>query len=83
MSEYKIGSRLFWPAFTSTSMNSKIAKEFSGKDGVIFVITVAENKPYHNLTIPCDWSYFPREKEVLLMPNFHFRVVKITKKPGE
>ena len=83
MSQYQVGQRLFWPAFTSSSQNPTIAKEFSGKDGVIFVITVNENKPYHNITIPFDWSYFPREQEVLLMPNFHFRVTKITQEAGE
>ena len=71
-----MGSRLFWPAFTSSSKNVNVAEAFGG-GGVIFVITVGENSPYTNIDLPSDWSYFPVEDEVLLLPNFHFRVTKV------
>lgn len=33
-------SPIHWSAFTSVSMNSKVAKEFAGNDGVVFHIRV-------------------------------------------
>jgi hypothetical protein len=73
---------LYWTAFSSTSKDENIAKRFASNNGIIFIIKISENRPYHNLEIPLDWSYFPSEKEVLLMPNFHFRVTNRELKEG-
>ena len=77
LEQYQVGSRLFWPAFTSTSKDIKVSKSFIGETGVLFVITVGENQPYTNIELPSDWSYFPVQNEVVLLPNFNFRVTKV------
>lgn len=43
-------------------------------NGVIFIISISENTPFHNLEIPNDWTCYGTEMEVLLLPNFHFIV---------
>jgi hypothetical protein len=80
VNSYVIGHRYYWSAFSSTSKSLDIAKEFGGPTAVIFVMTVAKNAPYHNIEINPGWSYFPREQEVLLFPNFYFEVTKIENK---
>ena len=78
-----MGSRLFWPAFTSTSKEMKTPKDFCCGGGVIFLITVGENSPYTNIELPSDWTYFSNQKEVILLPNFHFRVTKVEEEKDE
>ncbi len=77
---YKKFQHYYWTSFTSTSRNRKVAEVFAGEGGIVFKITVAENKPYTNITLPSSWSNAPEEEEVLLMPNFCFTVV--SKKKG-
>ncbi len=48
---YEVGVRRFFPAFTSASTKLKVATSFAGKGGVVFLIRVAQNKPFHNLFI--------------------------------
>lgn len=39
----------------------------------------SNNESVTNIDLPQDWSYFPLEEEVLLMPGFCFIVVGSTK----
>jgi len=61
--------RKFWPHFASTSTNIMSAIRFikEDKENTLFVIEVTgESKDIASI------SMFPKEKEVLLLPNFHF-----------
>jgi hypothetical protein len=44
----------------------------------IYISTIS--KPCTALDLPKDWSFYPKEEEVLLMPFFCFQVVSIKKR---
>ena len=46
---------------------------------MIFEIYLTDkNDPQTNIEIPADWSFKPKEKEVILLPFFAFQVVYIS-----
>lgn len=62
--QYKTGSNVVWPSFTSTSKNRDIMSNFSGKsEGTWMSIDVVEGKDIST------FSLFPDESEILLLPN--------------
>ena len=72
----------FWPSFTSTSQDESVAKHFAGQNGVIFVIKLNSDDVHPNVIIDKDWSAFPREKEVLLLPYFALTTTSIVDQDG-
>ncbi|TNV83129.1 hypothetical protein FGO68_gene10046 [Halteria grandinella] len=80
--EYQIGRLHYWQALSSTSKSYTVALRFAQRDktpadAVIFKITCSENKPITKYEVLPDWSFYPSEQEVLLMPNFCFVVEDI------
>lgn len=70
-SHYSLGRPIQWAGFSSTSTRPINAKQFVRKDeGVLFNIKVMSGR---NI-VP--WSYFPREDEVLPVPNTRFVVTR-------
>lgn len=54
------------------------------KPGTIFKIyTSKQNQPATKVLAKKDWSFFPSESEILLMPMFCFQVVDIEKVDSE
>lgn len=82
LDEYKVGSKLYWTSFSSTSKNINVAKKFASNNGVIFEIFVGRNDPSHNIILPKGWSQYPCEEEILLFPNFYFEIVNIKEIDG-
>lgn len=80
--DYEANRNGFWPSFTSTSRNIDIAYEFAGEGGFIFVITLCKDNVHPNVILNNDWSKYPRQEEVLLLPYFSVRTTAITKKDG-
>lgn len=70
------GSRLFWKAFTSTSLNYEIAKEYAGEDGTILEFQLPDSRYAAKVD---KLSNFPQE-EVLLLPFEAFDFVKADNK---
>jgi len=73
-SQYKPNNMVVWVAFTSTTKDLNIMKEFAAqneKGGTWMSLEVTEGKE-----ISC-FSIFPAESEILLMPNSRFHVVDI------
>jgi len=68
--EYLKGRRIHWSGFSSTTRNFEIAKEFAGKDGVVMQISVENGKSIK------EYSFLPREDEILLSPNMAFIVTE-------
>ena len=84
LDDYKIGGINFWPGFSSTSKDKNFARDRSRGDkdenpALIFEIFVAanSNNPSCNIDLPRNWSFYPSEKEVLIMPFFCFTVLAI------
>jgi hypothetical protein len=75
----------YWPCFSSTSKLKDFAvkrsrRGVSNNPALIFEIyTSTDNDPPTNVELPRSWSFYPSEKEVLLMPFFCFQVVSIRK----
>eukprot|EP01124_Arcella_intermedia_P016532 TRINITY_DN23152_c0_g1_i1.p1 TRINITY_DN23152_c0_g1~~TRINITY_DN23152_c0_g1_i1.p1 ORF type:complete len:552 (+),score=133.91 TRINITY_DN23152_c0_g1_i1:3-1658(+) len=68
---YKTGSCIVWVAFTSTSLDNKISKQFSkSNSGTWMILEVIEGKDIS------PYSLF-KEKEVLLLPNTYVKVKEI------
>jgi len=71
---YKLGSKICWVSFTSTSLDMNIMKNFMNKsktEGTFMQINVTEGK---NIS---EFSLFPDEKELLLLPNSYFSVNEV------
>ena len=67
-----------WHALTSTSLDREIALSFAGEAGVLFVI---KRDPTHaSAADVSQYSQFPDEQEVLLLPSTRFRVVNVQEK---
>jgi len=60
---YKSGRKILWSGFTSTTTDLQSAKVFAGAEGIIFKIKALGVK---NIS---PYSFYPREKEVMLLPN--------------
>ena len=76
--EYRQGREIFWSGFTSTTLSKDVAKEFSGKGGVIFNIKVSTGK---NIS---QFSTLGREDEIILTPNTGLIVAKeLYKNPAD
>jgi hypothetical protein len=80
MNDYKPFYLHYWPGFSSTSKSREFAmKRSRGKDSseraLIFEIYTNQNTPVTNIDLPRNWSFYPSEEEVLLLPFFCFQVV--------
>jgi hypothetical protein len=60
-----------WSAFTSTSLDINVAKRFAKSNGTIFEIELDRYVPHPHASIS-HISYYPGEKEVLILPFFSF-----------
>jgi hypothetical protein len=69
---HKEGHIVQWRAISSVSDDVEVTKDFAEDCGVIFRITTVKGAPSLG-----DLSEFPHEKECLLQPDFHARVVKV------
>lgn len=69
--EYTLGRTVQWSGFSSTSTNIEKAKAFVRETaGVIYCMHVKSGR---NIS---EFSSFPSEEEILLLPNTRFHVVK-------
>lgn len=68
--EYRQGREIFWSGFTSTTLSKDVAKEFAGKNGVVFNIKLSSGK---NIS---QFSTLGREDEIILTPNTGLIVAK-------
>ena len=69
LAQYQVGRPIQWGAFSSTSREVGVTKQFTDKaNGVIFKLTVT-----HGKTIK-QYSYFEGEGEVLISPQARFTV---------
>eukprot|EP00669_Euglena_mutabilis_P006780 TRINITY_DN2277_c0_g2_i1.p1 TRINITY_DN2277_c0_g2~~TRINITY_DN2277_c0_g2_i1.p1 ORF type:complete len:175 (+),score=45.61 TRINITY_DN2277_c0_g2_i1:534-1058(+) len=67
--EYRVGSKICWPSFSSGSQDRGVAEEFAkGESGTLFFLTSLNAKPISAI------SRFPEEAEVLFPPNTVFEV---------
>eukprot|EP00727_Mastigamoeba_balamuthi_P012996 m51a1_g8319 hypothetical protein (810) ;mRNA; f:119496-123757 len=66
--EYAMGRRIRWTAFSSTTNNLEVAKNFAGPGGVIFRIKGNSGRNIQSI------SFIKGENELLLNPNITFRV---------
>ena len=81
----KEGDIKSWPTFTSTSASKEKAIEFkdqapSGKGVLTKIFINGQNSPQTYIdcrTNQLDWSFYPSEEEILLLPFFTFQVMKI------
>jgi len=73
---YKVNAHIHWTAFTSTSSDFEMAKNFSGNGGVIFKINCNNARSINN------YSYFHNESELLLSLNFRCVVKNVSEKNG-
>ena len=76
--QFIIGRELYWPAFTSTTIDKRVAqKRYAGDDGFVFHITLLPSNPHPHIFLPEEWSAHKSEKEVLLLPYFAFIITNI------
>jgi hypothetical protein len=84
LEEYRLGQISYWPGFSSTSKSRSVAKTFSMNRATvefptafIFEIYLAQShvECMTHIDLPRDWSHYPVEQEVLLLPFFHYMVV--------
>ncbi|TNV83570.1 hypothetical protein FGO68_gene7448 [Halteria grandinella] len=81
LDQYKVGSVGYWPSFTSTSKDMKVALGFSkmereqSKKFLFEIYLTGQNQPASNIEFQSGWSTFEDEHEVLLYPFFSFHVV--------
>jgi len=69
---YKPNIHFVWSAFTSTAIEFNPSGEFGS---ILFEITIPENFKKYALCLE-NVSAFPTEREVLMLPNIAYRVVK-------
>ena len=87
-SDYEPQSIGYWPQFTSTTKNMNTAKGFSRQSqkrdsfkGVFLIFKIYLCSPMYNQIqsnidmIGENWTFFPTEEEVNLLPFFHFQVI--------
>jgi len=66
---YKVGSKVVWQSFSSSSTDVKVATEFlEGGSGTLFLI---ESKNGHQIS---QFSSIPSESECLFQPNSVFQI---------
>jgi len=65
---YTFGRKIHWTSFTSTTTNLERAKTFAAPDGIVVCLKIMTGKYIGN------YSYYPREEEILLSPNMSFLV---------
>ena len=84
--DINIGSRFYFPSFTSTSKLKRKALEFiNGKSGAgtLMTINLINNRIGKDLLDYCvdmsvnDFSIFPNEKEILICSHCYFQVTNI------
>jgi hypothetical protein len=87
MSDYELGKVRYWPTFSSTTKDIKVALDFIGSkdDGVLLRIFLSiENHPTNHVDcnngklkgVENKFSFFPSEQEVLTFPYFGFLTIK-------
>jgi hypothetical protein len=72
----------YWPSFTSTSTDLQVALGFAQASGIVFEIRLSSVNPHPHLKVPSNWSSYPTEKEVLLLPHFSLKVISCEEKLG-
>ncbi|CAD8178233.1 unnamed protein product [Paramecium octaurelia] len=69
---------IFWNALTSTTIQKRCAENFMGnKQGILFEITLSKINPHPYFILESYHSRYSNEKEVLLFPQFQFKIVEI------
>lgn len=67
--QYNVGRPIQWGAFSSTSIDAEVARQFTDKqDGAIFKLTLVSSKDIRA------YSYFPQEEELLVSAQARFTV---------
>ena len=69
--KYTVGQRIYWPRMSSFSKSKEIASRFLNENGTLFEVEVISAKDISK------FSVFPKEEEVLLMPNTAFEVMNV------
>ncbi|CAG9313940.1 unnamed protein product [Blepharisma stoltei] len=69
LKSYQVGKTGFWSAFTSTSKERAVARSPAFGGNVLFRIQLSKKNAHPHMCIE-DWSVYPDEKEVLLLPYF-------------
>jgi len=87
---YPVNHIGYWPSFCSTSKVRDVGVRYSRLQvnhnawPTTFKIHLSsKNQLTTNIGLTPDWTYFPLEEEVLLMPGFCFIVVKRERKELE
>jgi hypothetical protein len=65
--------KMYWKAFTSTSLDTTIAARF-GK--YTYVINIDNSNPHEYIIVPTNLSMF-QEEEVILFPYFYFECISV------
>jgi len=76
---YSVGKLFIWRSYTSTSTEFQTSSNF-GK--ILFIINVSNDFEKYALRV-YEFSAFPAEKEILLLPNIGFQVRSITDPTSE
>lgn len=76
-SNYKKGRKIHWSGFSSTTTDLSIAKRFAAASKLLFRIEVLEGKDIQK------FSFFKKEKEILLNPNINFVVTRELELEGD
>ncbi|CAD8155857.1 unnamed protein product [Paramecium octaurelia] len=80
---YKKKQSIFWNTLASTSTKEEVAKRFCTKPyKILFEITLNQQNPHPYFQLKDYNSEFPNEGEVILFPQFEFKVVDIYSKNG-
>eukprot|EP00727_Mastigamoeba_balamuthi_P006892 m51a1_g2823 putative ubiquitin family protein (979) ;mRNA; f:185826-189288 len=69
--EYAPGSLVMWPMVSGLSQDPQQARSFSNERGVLFEVDALTARDVSPL------SFYPDEREVLLLPYSHMRVVSV------
>lgn len=70
------GSYIRFNRFTSATPNVRVAQQFAGMKGTIFIIK-GDKMAYYISPV----SFFPNENEYLLSPEIQYRVVSVINSP--
>lgn len=75
---YSIGTKGFWPAFSSTSRDKAEAISFLKGSTTLFEISLDEKDPFPHIDMKREgFTAYPEENEFLLLPFFSYEVTDI------
>jgi hypothetical protein len=75
--QYIEGEEIIWHAFTSTTINRKVAEKFAGKNGNGYLFEIVGVTPDISASV-AKLSKYPNEEEVLLDCGVKFRVESVS-----